>query len=88
MMPCKRAAELISQSLDGKLTFRQRLALAWHLCLCRMCRRFRRQAEVLQQAGRQAGQPEQAEAGPETALSEAARERIKQVLRQQPGQAP
>jgi hypothetical protein len=79
MISCKRAAELISRSLDGRLPGWRRLVLGFHLGLCGKCRRFRRQSELLQRAGRLLRQR-----GPTgAALSEAARARIKQAIRQQ-----
>jgi hypothetical protein len=85
MIPCKRAAELISLSLETPLTWRQRLALAFHLAFCGMCRRFRRQSRLMQQAGPNAGRPEQTPGREDTALTDEARERIKRALRDQGG---
>jgi DNA-directed RNA polymerase specialized sigma24 family protein len=87
MISCKRAAELISLSLETPLTWRQRLALSFHLFFCDMCRRFRRQSRLVQQAGPEAGRPEQMPGREETALSEEARERIKRALRNSSGGA-
>jgi hypothetical protein len=85
MTPCKRAAELISLSLERPLSWRQRLALAFHLGFCDLCRRFRRQMRLLQRAGRAAGQGEPTPGLAEAALPEEARERIKRALREQSG---
>jgi hypothetical protein len=83
MIACKRAAQLIAQSLETPLTWRQRLALAWHLSVCAMCRRFRRQIRLVQRAGRAADPAEAMPGQEDVALPEGARERIKQALRQQ-----
>ena len=40
-MPCRHSAQLISESLDRPLRFRERLALRIHLLYCTGCRRFR-----------------------------------------------
>jgi hypothetical protein len=77
MISCERAAELISLSLEAPLGWRRRLALWSHLCVCAMCRRFRLQAWLLQQAGRVADD----RAPADVTLTEAARERIKAALR-------
>jgi hypothetical protein len=82
MIPCKRAAELISQSLETRLGWRQRLALLLHLAVCAMCRRFRRQSQLLQQAGRVVGETEPVPGVPGEVLSAAARDRIKNALRE------
>jgi hypothetical protein len=85
MTPCKRAAELIALSLETPLTWRQRLALAFHLGVCDLCRRFRRQMRLVQQAGRAADLPEPTPGQEDIALPEEARERIKRALREQSG---
>jgi hypothetical protein len=83
MISCKRAAELTSWSLDTPLSRWQRLAWGLHLCLCNMCRRYRRQSAVLQRAGRLAGLGDWVTATAAASLSEAVRERIKQALAQE-----
>jgi hypothetical protein len=84
MISCKRAAALISQSLETPLGTWHQLGLRVHLALCGMCGRFRRQSEVLQELGQLVGQAEREQvATTAVALSETARERIKQVLRQE-----
>ena len=88
MIACKRAAQLIVQSLETPLTWRQRLALAWHLSICAMRRRFRRQMRLVQRAGRTADLPEAMPGQEDAALPAEARERIKRALRDQtPGGA-
>ncbi len=80
--PCKRAAELISLSLERRLSWRERLALGLHLCFCDVCNRFRRQMRLIQQAGAAAGLPEHVADGEASGLSEVARERIRRALRE------
>ncbi len=80
MISCKRAAELISLSLETRLSWLQRLQLCWHLCVCRMCRNFRRHSRLIQQAGRRTSGEEPAS----PSLPEGARERIRQALRNRP----
>jgi hypothetical protein len=83
MTSCKRAAELIARSLETPLTWRQRLALALHLGVCNMCRRFRRQMRLVQRAGRSLDKGETTPGRDEVALPEEARDRIKRALREQ-----
>ena len=80
MISCKRAAELISLSQEAPLGWRRRLALALHLAVCAMCRRFRRHVRLLERAGRAAPGPD---APADVALPPAAKERIKRALRDQ-----
>jgi hypothetical protein len=81
MISCADAAELISRSLDTKLSWWQRLALRIHLYGCDLCRRFRRQSRMVDQAGRRLGQGENAD-DPGFRLSEEARERIRAAVAQ------
>ena len=80
MTACKRAAQLISLSLETPLTWRQRLALAVHLLGCELCRRFRRQMRLLQRAGPRAGRPDELPDGGTAGLSAEAKQRIKRAL--------
>lgn len=41
MRSCREMTRLISESLDRKLTFRERLELRFHVLMCGVCRRFR-----------------------------------------------
>jgi len=43
MFSCRAAAILISESLDHPLSWTQRFSLRFHLVICRVCRRYRRQ---------------------------------------------
>jgi hypothetical protein len=77
MKSCSRAAELISLSLETPLGWRDRFALRIHLFLCGLCRRFHRQMDLLQRAGRVAEE----HAPPGTTLPDSARDRILAALR-------
>lgn len=43
MLNCKQTSLLVSQSLDRKLNWRERMAVRLHLWICVYCRRFMRQ---------------------------------------------
>jgi hypothetical protein len=83
MVSCKRAGELLSLSLETRLSLRQRLALAFHWYSCRWCRRFRRQLLVVEQACRAWARSDRTtEAAADAVLTGEARERIRRALRQ------
>ncbi len=47
MISCKKATELICQSLDRPLSFWERLELRLHLWMCGGCSNFKKQSEAL-----------------------------------------
>jgi hypothetical protein len=74
MLDCKQACHLVSQSMETKLSFRQRLALRLHLMICDACTQFSRQMGLLREAIGQLGRG--MENDEMIRLPEAARQRI------------
>ena len=82
MLSCKEISHLVSESLDRKLTLKQRIRVRFHLLMCRFCSRFRKQTLFLRDAARHyLSANEETETGPVTALSPEARDRIKRFLK-------
>jgi predicted anti-sigma-YlaC factor YlaD len=52
MLNCKETTELVSRSLDEKLTLHQRLSVGLHLFRCVACRRYEQQLKFLRMATR------------------------------------
>jgi uncharacterized protein YcgI (DUF1989 family) len=79
MLTCKEASLLVSQSIDRRLSWRERWGVRAHLFICAACRRFKRHMEFLHRAAR-----EYAAEGLRTVhrygLSAAARDRVRQAL--------
>jgi Putative zinc-finger len=50
MLSCKQASQLISQSLDRKLTTGERFALKFHLFICKYCKNFSQQLQTIRVA--------------------------------------
>ncbi len=50
MLSCKKASQIISQSLDRPLTMRERFALKLHLLICKYCKRFSQHMQCLRVA--------------------------------------
>jgi hypothetical protein len=71
---CKEASQLVSQSLDRRLPWHQRILLRAHLLICDACTQFKRQMELLRAAA-------QRYAGEELRLTPATRQRIERALR-------
>ena len=82
MLNCRQATKLMSDGLDHSLTRRQRLQLRLHVMMCSACRAYRQQIEQLRHmmSRRFTGDPRPDE---HERLSNAARQRIRQRLRDQ-----
>lgn len=80
---CRQAARLISDAMERDLPAVDRIGMSLHLAICRACRRYRRSVAFLSQLLRmQAGK----ESSPvRTRLSQAAKSRILQNIRDQSG---
>jgi hypothetical protein len=50
MKTCKDISGLLSESMDRRLTWRERLAMRIHLLMCRSCSRFQQQVHFLRKA--------------------------------------
>jgi len=81
---CEKAVGLISQSLDMKLPWRKRIALAVHTWICSQCRRYREQLRIVRQIARTSDAEIASLEGPgsSVSLTPEARERIKKALRE------
>lgn len=76
---CEESDRLMSDSLDRRLTWVERVALQGHVVVCRGCRRAWRQLLILQETMRKS--LESASAAGDEMLSPAARHRIRQALK-------
>ncbi len=80
-LPCRDITALISRSMDENLPPSRRCAVKMHLCYCRACRRFSRQAQILRKAARVAGEAFHNVADADAVkLSPEARERLKRAI--------
>jgi len=57
MLSCKETSRLISQGLDRRLGFGERVALRLHLAICNGCRNFTKQTAFLRRATRHLSEP-------------------------------
>jgi hypothetical protein len=78
MLTCKQASQLLSQSLDRRLTRGERFRLRFHLLLCKLCKRFGQQIVGLRNAIRK--QVKLTEKNEEIKLSKDAVKRIIQAI--------
>jgi hypothetical protein len=57
MLSCQETSRLISQGLDRRLGFGERVALRVHLAICNGCRNFKKQTAFLRRATRRLSEP-------------------------------
>jgi len=82
MLSCKEVSELVSQSMDRKLPFWQRVGVRVHLMMCRFCAGFRKQLYLFREAARRnAEQTAQATDPSAPTLSSESRERMRRTLK-------
>jgi hypothetical protein len=83
-VPCREAAQLVSESLDRELTRAERWAVQLHMLYCIACRRYRRQVFLLRSALRRptADCCQSQEPLATTELAPEVREQIKRRLRE------
>ena len=81
MFRCDEITKKVSLSMDENLPLLHRMAIRFHLSMCRYCSRFRRQLLLLRKTGRTIGEEEEASPESSAGLSTDARERIKSSLR-------
>ena len=79
---CQQTVEKISQSMERKLTMRERLNLKLHLWICAWCQWYLEHLHVIRDAARAKGteSPNDLNSTSTPALSSEARERIKRKL--------
>ncbi|QDV66509.1 hypothetical protein Poly24_01950 [Rosistilla carotiformis] len=81
MFSCKEITKLVSDSLETKLTLRQRVELWMHLRICRLCAAFRRDVDSLHHRTQQhAAEFDNDPSIAQAKLSPEARQRIKQAI--------
>lgn len=50
MITCKRATELISKSMEQRLSIKEKIFLRMHLSICSFCQYFKEQAQLIRTA--------------------------------------
>jgi hypothetical protein len=86
MLSCRETTQLISESIERKLTLQQRMTVRAHLLMCRVCSRFRKQLLFMEKAIGLFVENEKEGKLPvesEPSLSPEARERLKISIREQ-----
>jgi predicted anti-sigma-YlaC factor YlaD len=83
MLSCKDVCHFVSESLDRKLTWRERFRVKFHLLMCAACQQMARQMELLRVAAHHCGSTNEETLHPDQGiLSKEARARILARLRQ------
>ncbi len=81
MMSCKEVSRLLSESMERKLSFWERIGLWFHLSMCKLCNGFSKDLQQLREAARRHAEDVENDTGDSDAvLSSEARERMKRRL--------
>ena len=81
MMNCKEVSRLLSESMDRKLSFWERIGLWFHLSMCKLCKGFSKDLQQLREAARRLAEDVENEVrDSDAALTSEARKRMKRVL--------
>ena len=83
MFECKQITELISESMDRKLSLWQRMGIRFHLMMCILCTRYEQQLKKLREAARHLSEVGHTLPGTHR-LSEDAKRRMKSKLKEVP----
>lgn len=85
-MTCKHASELMSKSLDGKLSFWQRLSLKLHIVLCPPCKNHEEHFDFLKKASSECDEAIAGSGkGLNDCLSDEAKAKIKDAIEKKTG---
>lgn len=79
VLNCYEISRLVSESMDRRLPFYQRVGIRVHLAMCRLCNRFAEQLKVIRELSREFFQYHE-DLDHTTGLSTEAKERIKASL--------
>jgi hypothetical protein len=83
VLNCKDTTKLISDSLEGKISLRQRMELWLHILMCGLCRRFRSNIIELRQRVRGSKDLLEQENTVSTPMPPAIKARLEQVVKRQ-----
>ena len=88
MLNCRHVTRLVSQSMDVKLPWHQRIAVRIHLLYCVWCRRYAAQIRFLRQAAKEiaAGVATSATAKLSVEAKEQMRQRVHEALKTPPSE--
>lgn len=86
MLNCRQVTRLVSQSMDARLAWHQRVAVRLHLLYCVWCRRYAAQMQILRKAakGRPPEEPNAAFPGLSEEAKEQMRKRLEEALKNSP----
>lgn len=83
MLSCREAARLSSEALDHPLPWTKRVALRFHLGMCKYCQRYAQQLQFIHQIiGIGKDKLDEIPEGSQVCLSEGAKERIREAIQE------
>lgn len=79
ILSCKKVSRLVSESQERPLSWHERLAMYFHLCICHSCREFRKQIKFMQNIFKD-GEGKELLSVEDESLSNEANKRIREIL--------
>lgn len=76
---CKDTTQIVSESMDRRVSIAKQCKIKFHLALCEFCRYYKEQLETIRDLARGL-KKEGSEVDPESQLNASARERMKNLL--------
>jgi hypothetical protein len=77
LFSCRRYTEMASLSLDNSLSAKEKACMRFHHVICMVCRRFRRQLDLIEEAGHRLENIDSSDkSSPDQVLPQNAREKI------------
>lgn len=80
MMNCKEVARLVSEMKDHDVPWPKRMEVRFHLFMCKMCRAYHAQLDLISKLSKRAGDLVMSRSGESPSMSTAAKQRIKDRL--------
>jgi predicted anti-sigma-YlaC factor YlaD len=78
---CKDTTQIVSESMDHRISILKQCKIKFHLELCEFCRHYREQLEAIRDLARGL-KKEGSEVDPESQLKSSSRERMKNLLKE------
>ncbi len=82
MATCEEVTRLKSESMDSKLSLRQKFSIKFHVIFCQWCRKYGKQLDMIRQAAQKfKDKTDDFEREPRLKISSDTKERLKNLIK-------